>query len=387
MISPTSSSSSSRHNHHTILSTLLTTRRGIIILTLSIFTIYLIFFSSPSTTTTLDKDLGGGGVKGWAREYWNKASGGGNKSTSTSTITDEGSSLGNLRQLKQEKNLRLLREKEQLAREGNDHAFGGVAGEKKEKEEWKKVEDLEENLFVSNEEEGEETERFVSSKQELNSQDAGEEDFDSGSGTRKGGGSFVSTADEIKEAALADSPRLAIEEDEAALNRAPMAAVPFSTTTNSEEDDSLNGGGGSSTSNEGTNSVNGLADHAAAKAPSQQQGHQEDNLIKQLRKPKPKPVVIAGKPKKIGTGGKVVKPEEVLLLPIEGEGSGSHQAKLPVGLEGSGGEKAGKVVQAEAGKRVGTGARPGAKGMGLERVEGIGAERRNDRRRNSIEKW
>jgi hypothetical protein len=59
-------------------------------------------------------------------------------------------------------------------------------------------------------------------------------------------------------------------------------------------------------------------------------------------------------------------------------GSGGKQAE-------GGGEKAGKVVQAEAGKRVGTGARPGAKGMGLERVEGIGAERRWRRRR--VERW
>lgn len=64
-----------------------------------------------------------------------------------------------------------------------------------------------------------------------------------------------------------------------------------------------------------------------------------------------------GKPK-IGTGGRVVKP-----LP------GADSAPKPVKAQRvGGGEKAGKVVKQEAGKRVGTGARPGAKGMGMRRM-------------------
>ncbi|GAA5873403.1 hypothetical protein JCM3774_000775 [Rhodotorula dairenensis] len=67
-----------------------------------------------------------------------------------------------------------------------------------------------------------------------------------------------------------------------------------------------------------------------------------------------------GKKPKIGTGRRVVKP-----LP----GSDTVQkaaAAMPQRV--GGGEKAGRVVKQEAGKRVGTGARPGAKGMGMRRM-------------------
>lgn len=188
----------------------------------------------------------------------------------------------------------------------------------------------------------------------------------------RAGSSHLFTTDEMKDAALADSPRVAIEGE--ALDQAPMAAVPSnpddaSTTTLT------------SSEGEGGSGASGLADHAAAKALSQEGSEDNKAQNQRIRKPKP-PKPVAGKPKKIGTGGKVVKPEEV-LAPLDG-GAAGHQAKAP-GMEGSG-EKAGKIVQAEAGKRVGTGARPGAKGMGLERIGVVGAERRDTRRR-VINRW
>ncbi|GAA5919999.1 hypothetical protein JCM1841_004424 [Sporobolomyces salmonicolor] len=57
-------------------------------------------------------------------------------------------------------------------------------------------------------------------------------------------------------------------------------------------------------------------------------------------------------PLKIGTGGRVVMPDE---------GAAPHKVSQPQRV--GAGAKAGAVVQEEAGKRVGTGARPGAKGM------------------------
>lgn len=164
-----------------------------------------------------------------------------------------------------------------------------------------------------------------------------------------------------EEEALADSPRVAIEED--AVDRAPLAALGSSTEDEITSTDSTD-------STLANNDVV-LVDHAANKIESDDKPRKDTagggGDKAKLRQPKP----IAGKPKKIGTGGKVVKPEEVLA---PANGGDSHQAKVGA----SGNEKAGKVVQAEAGKRVGTGARPGAKGMGLERVgnNGMGAERR-----------
>ncbi|GAA5898261.1 uncharacterized protein JCM6883_000971 [Sporobolomyces salmoneus] len=373
---------------HSLLSALLTTRRGIFFLSLSFLTLYLLFHSSSSsstlTTTTPSTNTPGGGVKGWAREYWNKASW---SSTSVREEEEERESLGNLRELKEAKH-RKMRE-EELARGGilgggNEHAFereGEREGEGT-KQEWKKVEESN-DLFatkVDQYQEEEETERFINSDSEENDEYLPGIEYEEGTGRGgdQGSGSALFNHNhnvDPKEAALADSPRVAIEEE--ALNRAPMAALP-----STEEESSANSGG--SNPNDGTT---GLADHAAAKAPSQEKekGNNNNNedtgpqhQILRKPKPKPKPNVVAGKPKKIGTGGKVVKPEEVLAPVVEGGGSG-HAAK-GVGVEG-GGEKAGKVVQAEAGKRVGTGARPGAKGMGLERLEGIGAERRRVRRR------
>ncbi|GAA5987767.1 hypothetical protein JCM10908_007204 [Rhodotorula pacifica] len=64
----------------------------------------------------------------------------------------------------------------------------------------------------------------------------------------------------------------------------------------------------------------------------------------------------AGEKPKIGTGGRVVKP-----VPAGGDVAQKNAMPQRVG----GGEKAGKIVKQEAGKRVGTGARPGAKGMGM----------------------
>jgi len=166
-----------------------------------------------------------------------------------------------------------------------------------------------------------------------------------------------------EEEALADSPRVAIEDD--AVDRAPLAALG---TASDDEDETTSI---DSTDSTPLNNDVVLVDHAANKIESDDKSRKDSSgggEKAKLRQPKP----IAGKPKKIGTGGKVVKPEEVLAPANGGDG---HQAKVGA----SGNEKAGKVVQAEAGKRVGTGARPGAKGMGLERVgSGMGAERRRE---------
>lgn len=297
---------------------------------------------------------------GWAREYWNSAS------WRTGSGERHIESLGNLRQLKEEKN-RL--KQAQLAREGKGQGDDPGVGESRQ--EWKKVEP-----FSLDEEDEEETERFVKAKGDSVNGDDGEYapavEYEEGERRIAHPGSPLFGSDERKDAALADSPRVAIEDE--ALNRAPMAALGGSTDT----DDSSDSG---ALTSEGT----GLADHAAAKIPSSDNDKVEGKpLNDKLRKPKPKPkpVGAAGKPKKIGTGGKVVKPEEI-LAPVGGGGEGGHAAK-GVGEAVGGGEKAGKVVQAEAGKRVGTGARPGAKGMGLERVEVMGAERRRRPRRRTI---
>ncbi|KWU43983.1 hypothetical protein RHOSPDRAFT_25949 [Rhodotorula sp. JG-1b] len=122
------------------------------------------------------------------------------------------------------------------------------------------------------------------------------------------------------------------------------------------------------------------ASHAAAKAASFKSDHKKEvppPPSEKIRQPEPakgEKVLVAepdaeeaveedlaapagGKPK-IGTGGRVVKP-----LP------GGDSAQKPAKPQRvGGGEKAGKVVKQEAGKRVGTGARPGAKGMGMPRM-------------------
>lgn len=122
------------------------------------------------------------------------------------------------------------------------------------------------------------------------------------------------------------------------------------------------------------------ASHAAAKAASFESDDKKEvppPPSEKIRRPEPakgEKVLVAepdaeeaveedlaapagGKPK-IGTGGRVVKP-------LPGADSAPKPAKPQrVG----GGEKAGKVVKQEAGKRVGTGARPGAKGMGMPRM-------------------
>ncbi|GAA5828899.1 hypothetical protein JCM3766R1_003858 [Sporobolomyces carnicolor] len=369
----------SRYSSHTIVSTLLTTRRGIAILSIALLTLYLtLFHHAPdrperSTTTT------GDGVKGWAREYWNMASW-----SSGSNRDGDDESLGDLKRLKEEKHRKLREEQLELAKQR------GKPLEDERPVEWKKV--TSEDLFEQADES-----RGDGLDNDDETTDRAKQGYDAGKDS--GSALFTSHDDEIAEAARADSPRVAIEDDEA-LNRAPMAALNHDVDSSSEPDSNV-------AAVASTERTTGLADHAAAKAPSQETrkddeygrggGGGDDNRPQNqvLRKPKPKP--IAGKPKKIGTGGRVVKPEQV-LAPLNNDGPGGAHAAAPVagavpaGVEG-GGEKAGKVVQAEAGRRVGTGARPGAKGMGIERVDddelGIGSERRRrqiTRRRKLIKR-
>ncbi|GAA5971071.1 hypothetical protein JCM11641_004131 [Rhodosporidiobolus odoratus] len=167
-----------------------------------------------------------------------------------------------------------------------------------------------------------------------------------------------------EEEAEADAPSLAAKDD--ASLRAPMAAL--SNEGETEERRSVGHGAGKDS-------------HAAAKAqgdstspatydyenPRTSAQDQDDTV------PAIAPAVVAGG-KQVGTGGK--------LLAGAGSGGGAGSAgkgqagglvqqrlkKKPQQQRVGAGEKAGKVVKEEAGRRVGTGARPGAKGMGVARV-------------------
>jgi hypothetical protein len=142
------------------------------------------------------------------------------------------------------------------------------------------------------------------------------------------------------EMALADAPNMAAMEDAAA--RAPMAALPAKSGEAKE---------GSPQSGAAAPAGAKVDSHAAARV---QEVAVPGAPAKAAPAANEKKQPLAGalsKPKKIGTGGRVVKPEEVDV------------AQKPAQRVGAG-AKAGAVVQDEAGRRVGTGARPGAKGMG-----------------------
>ncbi|BGP00171.1 hypothetical protein RTBOTA2_003638 [Rhodotorula toruloides] len=155
------------------------------------------------------------------------------------------------------------------------------------------------------------------------------------------------------EMALADAPNMAAMEDAAA--RAPMAALPAKWSEAKEDSTTSSQGGAVAPAGAKGDS------HAAARLQDSDSGSEppkEAPAAAAATEEKKKPLAaIAGplsKPKKIGTGGRVVKPEavEVAQKPAQRVGAGA---------------KAGAVVQEEAGRRVGTGARPGAKGMGTRR--------------------
>ncbi|GAA6018788.1 hypothetical protein JCM11491_003449 [Sporobolomyces phaffii] len=375
----TSSSSSSSARRRTVVAALLTTRRGIVVVSVAVLTVYFVLFHSSSGAQPQPQP---GAVRGWAREYWNSAkdwtAGGG----SGTRGRDE--SLGDLKRLKQEKHRVELEHLQRTAQGGHVEA---------EPAPWRKVHP---------DGDGDGDDEYAPAVEYYEEQ-----------GGERGSGRTTTTMD-VTEAALADSPRVAIADDEA-LNRAPMAALGSSTTTTTttaSDDDGKQDPASTTTDGKGA----GLADHAAAKMMDSSppyangahgEGKQNADSIRgggdqgqgggaPVRKPKPKPPKPKPKPvaadaKKIGTGGKVVKPEQILGggVAAAADGGSGHQAKV-AGAEGTvpgggGGEKAGKVVQAEAGRRVGTGARPGAKGMGLERVDGIGSERR--KRSPRFERW
>ncbi|GAA5936730.1 uncharacterized protein JCM15063_001969 [Sporobolomyces koalae] len=346
-----------------VLTTLFTTRRGICLISGTILVLYLVFFSSstttPSTTRPTDATTG---VRGWAKGYWQDVTGG---------TSREEPSLGDLRLLKEQRQ----REQQRLRGE-TDHQDEPATS-------WQKVEQQEE-----------ETEHKVDlSTWEEEVNDRGNEresDYEPAVGYEEGERRIFAPNDQdsssddrhhvnVQEVALADSPRVANEQD--AVDRAPLAALGTTSSSTEEKDDDRS-------TNPLPPNVH-LNDHAAAKVPSKD-GHrssdqdskpQNERIGGNAKKPKPKPKnVAAGKPKKIGTGGKVVKPEQVLA-------AADAAAAAEEGTSG-GGEKAGKVVQAEAGKRVGTGARPGAKGMGLDRTDMFGTgERLRLRRRRRQENW
>ncbi|BGO92102.1 hypothetical protein NBRC10512_000833 [Rhodotorula toruloides] len=152
------------------------------------------------------------------------------------------------------------------------------------------------------------------------------------------------------EMALADAPNMAAMEDAAA--RAPMAALPAKSSEAKEESTTSSQGGAVAPAGTKVDS------HAASRVQESDASLEPAKEAPAPAEEKKKPLAaVAGplsKPKKIGTGGRVVKPEDVEIAPKPAQRVGA-------------GAKAGAVVQEEAGRRVGTGARPGAKGMGTRR--------------------
>lgn len=202
--------------------------------------------------------------------------------------------------------------------------------------------------------------------------------------TGSGGGGAVdeeagSASSTPEEDGLADAPSVATKKG--AADAAPMAALvlppakgkdapPMPKDVQQAIADKADAAAKSETAD--------AASHAAAKAASSESNDKEvppppSEKIRQPESAKGEKVLVAepaaeevqddlsapaGEKPKIGTGGRVVKP-----LP------GADSAPKPVKAQRvGGGEKAGKVVKQEAGKRVGTGARPGAKGMGMRRM-------------------
>lgn len=162
-------------------------------------------------------------------------------------------------------------------------------------------------------------------------------------------GDGASDADyDVEEVAEADAPSIAAQED--ARSRAPMAALAkVEEGKNDEPREPSPAKGGR------------VVPHKAVKLPS---ADSIDDLdVVEDDEPSPpspqrpaKPLLNGGK--KVGTGGKLLSGEERPVL------DAVAKAKLqPQRAKGGG------VVGAEAGRRVGTGARPGAKGMGAGEVE------------------
>ncbi|GEM07869.1 branchpoint-bridging protein [Rhodotorula toruloides] len=175
-------------------------------------------------------------------------------------------------------------------------------------------------------------------------QDKTADDFDD-----ENAGSALFSPDEM---ALADAPNMAAVEDAAA--RAPMAALPAKSSEAMDETSTGSQSGGAAAP-----VVARVDSHAAARvkdADTRDEPAKEAPAAAADDKKKPLAGIVGAlsKPKKIGTGGRVVQPADV------------EAGQKPAQRVGAG-AKAGAVVQQEAGRRVGTGARPGAKGMAAKR--------------------
>ncbi|GAA6060040.1 hypothetical protein JCM10212_001037 [Sporobolomyces blumeae] len=373
---------SSRHAHPTLLSTILTTRRGAIALTVSLFVVYCLVrpasphpsaaplsparsspFASAASDAATTNDARGGdakGLTGWAKEYWN---GGGRVWRWNANDATRGRDRLEAESASDPSTLPSSESTRQGSQRSDASDSWQPAGlDRADEPRYSGSDDDDEEEYPAAGEFAEGARRIGRpfGKGTLDSDDGAygeDEDRDRARGGRKpsqlGNGHRLAPLASAEEEALADSPRIANEED--AVDRAPMAALPTSDETGATQPSS--------------NDVP-LADHAA-KVPVQPHGADDSGPQHEaLARPK---AVVAGRPKKIGTGGKVVRPDR----PLAPAGVGPLAAA--VGGAAQGGEKAGKVVQAEAGRRVGTGARPGAKGMGLEQVPDPVEERRQRR--------
>ncbi|GAA5826523.1 hypothetical protein JCM11251_002410 [Rhodosporidiobolus azoricus] len=146
-----------------------------------------------------------------------------------------------------------------------------------------------------------------------------------------------------EEAAEADAPSIAAKED--ARLRAPMAALSKGKPLEDgagEEDEADEGVREEGEKVKPVTVHKGKGAGAAAPPPA----------AVAPERPAGRPALNGGK--KVGTGGKLAKGDAAAVPPARGQGAAGR------------GKAAGGVVKAEAGRRVGTGARPGAKGMGME---------------------
>lgn len=162
-------------------------------------------------------------------------------------------------------------------------------------------------------------------------------------------GTAHGTVEEADADLLADQPGLAALEDAAV--RAPMAAIAQASHRETEDAAEASEGEG--------HAAAPPAEPAPARHEAAHAGTPEDDVGKGTAANAEDDALDAnpapGAPRpQIGTGGRL--------------GSGAAAADLKRPHRVGAGAKAGAVVKEEAGRRVGTGARPGAKGMGTRRM-------------------
>ncbi|GAA5866980.1 hypothetical protein JCM1840_005930 [Sporobolomyces johnsonii] len=179
--------------------------------------------------------------------------------------------------------------------------------------------------------------------------------------------------------AEADAPSAAANDLEAAVDRAPMAALLLpgrsAAAAKAEHDDEhddaadaarkKNNNNKSTTSKHTAANLDGTKDERGAGTSTSDSSSDKDKSSSkedQVAAADRDRAAARSKPQKIGTGRRVVVPN---LGALDVDGAPAPNRGLPVPQRVGAGAKAGAVVQEEAGKRVGTGARPGAKGMKL----------------------